>query len=245
MWNSRLRSAPLGPPQQPQPRDPGRGAEEVGPVVRVEHRGEREGEADRGAAPDSASASVVKACSQQVSATIASSATSAYIRPSCAYCVRNGLTATSSAAIQAVRAAEQRPARPERDRHHDRREQHGEPVDARLRAPEDLQPEAEQHVVERRRAVLAQHARDVAERPVGDPDREALVDPEPDVELPRAQQHGARDEQAEAERDGDASAADRPCPQPPRRPGGVGGHPHEVRGSARCSCERRPSAGSW
>ena len=44
----------------------------------------------------------MKACSQQVSATIASSATSAYIRPSCAYCVRNGLTATSSAAIQAV-----------------------------------------------------------------------------------------------------------------------------------------------
>ncbi len=26
-----------------------------------------------------------------------------YIRPSCAYCVRNGLTAASSAAIQAVR----------------------------------------------------------------------------------------------------------------------------------------------
>ena len=46
---------------------------------------------------------MVNACSQQVRLTSPSSARSAYIRPSCAYCVRNGLTAASSAAIQAVR----------------------------------------------------------------------------------------------------------------------------------------------
>ena len=45
----------------------------------------------------------MNACSQQVVLTIPSSATSVYMRPSCAYCVRNGLTAASSAAIHAVR----------------------------------------------------------------------------------------------------------------------------------------------
>jgi hypothetical protein len=49
------------------------------------------------------SASVVNACSQHVRLTRPSSATSEYIRPSCEYCVRNGLTAASSAAIHAVR----------------------------------------------------------------------------------------------------------------------------------------------
>ena len=46
---------------------------------------------------------MVNACSQQVRLTRPISATSAYIRPSCAYRVRNGLTAASSAAIHAVR----------------------------------------------------------------------------------------------------------------------------------------------
>ena len=45
----------------------------------------------------------MNACSQQVVLTIPSSATSAYMRPSCAYWVRNGLTAASSAATHAVR----------------------------------------------------------------------------------------------------------------------------------------------
>ena len=45
----------------------------------------------------------MNACSQQVVLIIPSSVTSAYIRPSCAYWVMNGLTAASSAAIHAVR----------------------------------------------------------------------------------------------------------------------------------------------
>jgi hypothetical protein len=50
-----------------------------------------------------ASDSVVNACSQQVRLTKPSSVTSAYMRPSCAYWVMNGLTAASSAATHAVR----------------------------------------------------------------------------------------------------------------------------------------------
>ena len=45
----------------------------------------------------------MNACSQQIVLIIPSSATSAYMRPSCAYWVMNGLTAASSAAIHAVR----------------------------------------------------------------------------------------------------------------------------------------------
>ena len=45
----------------------------------------------------------MNACSHNVVLTSPSSATSVYMRPSCAYWVRNGLTAVSSAAIQAVR----------------------------------------------------------------------------------------------------------------------------------------------
>ena len=50
---------------------------------------------------------------------------------------------------------------------------------------------------------------------------------------------------ADPERHSDPRGADRPSPQLPSRPGGVGGHAHEVRGSPRrCSCDRRSSAGS-
>jgi hypothetical protein len=45
----------------------------------------------------------------------------------------------------------------------------------------------QQHVVQRRRPVEAQRARDVGERPVGDADREPLVDPEADADLGGAQ----------------------------------------------------------
>jgi hypothetical protein len=46
----------------------------------------------------------------------------------------------------------------------------------------------QQHVIERRGAVLAQRRRDVTERPVGDSDREPFIDPETDPELGRPQQ---------------------------------------------------------
>ena len=59
---------------------------------------------------------------------------------------------------------------------------------ARLRLTRQVEPEVQQHVVERRGAVLAQGQRDVTERPVGDPDREPFVDPETDAELGRPQQ---------------------------------------------------------
>ena len=44
---------------------------------------------------------------------------------------------------------------------------------------------------------------------------------------------GDGEQHADPQRHGDARAADRPCPQLPRRPGGVGGHAHEVRRSRR------------
>ena len=82
---------------------------------------------------------------------------------------------------------------------------------ARLAAARDVEPEVQQHVVQRRRAVLAQRERDVAERAVGDPDRQALVDPEADPELGRAQQQRERDQRAEPGRDGDPRAGDAPA----------------------------------
>jgi hypothetical protein len=89
-------------------------------------------------------------------------------------------------------------------------------VDALLRTSRHGQPDVEQQVIERRRAVLAQHSGDVGERPVGDADGEPLVDPEAGVELGRAQRDGDGDQHADAQRHGDPRVADRPCPQLPR-----------------------------
>ena len=184
--------------------------------------------------------SVVNACSQQVVLTIPSSATSVYMRPSCAYWVRNGLTAASSAAIHAVRRPNSVHPAQNATGTQSSGEQHRQAVHALLRVPREREPEVQQHVVQRRRAVLAQHVRDVAERPVGDPDRQPLVDPEARAELARAQQDGDGEQHADPQRHGDPRAADRPCPQLPRRTGGVGGHGHQsrARGSAVCAGPR-------
>ena len=231
-------------PEQHEPRDPRRRPEEQRPVVGVEHRGERDREADRGRRARRLAASVVNACSQQVRLISPSSATSEYIRPSCAYCVRNGLTAASSAAIHAVRRPNSVQPAQNATGTHSTENTTDRPWTLSSERPTTAIHRLQQQVVERRRAVLAQHAGDVGERAVGDPDRQPLVDPEADAQLARAQHDGDGDQQADPQRRGDARAADRPCPQLPRRPGGVGGHAHEVRRSRRCSCDRRTSAGS-
>ena len=102
------------------------------------------------------------------------------------------------------------------------------------------EPEVQQHVVQRRGAVLAQRVRDVAQRAVGDPDRQALVDPEADPELRRPQQQRDDDERGEAERDGDPRVPER-ARAARQAPGGTGG----VRGqaSARAGGADDPLAG--
>ena len=226
-------------PEQHEPAPPGRRAEEERPVVGVEHRREGDGEADRRRAAHRAVRRRVGARRRAASrsgATSPSRTMSAYMRASCAYCVMNGFTAARSAAIQAVRVPNS-----SRPPHHATGTQstansRESAWAAASRAARQRQPQVEQQVVERRRAVLAQHAGDVAQRPVGDAHREALVDPEAHVELARAQQDGEREQHAEPERDGEPRAAERPRPQLPRRPCGVGGHAPQVRASRRGSC---------
>ena len=74
---------------------------------------------------------------------------------------------------------------------------------APLAVTEHPDPEAEQHVVPGRRAVLAQDARDRRPVMVSDADREALVDPETAVQLARAHQGRQRCQDDEERRDGD------------------------------------------
>ena len=59
---------------------------------------------------------------------------------------------------------------------------------ARLAVAEEAHPDPEQHVVERRRPVLAQEVRDRRPVLVRDADRDPLVDPEAGVQLPRARE---------------------------------------------------------
>ena len=80
----------------------------------------------------------------------------------------------------------------------------------RLRAPEDVHPDVQQGVIERRRAVLAQDAGDLAERVRADADAEALVDPEVRVQLRRPQDERERDEGGQAGDFEDGDAGERP-----------------------------------
>jgi hypothetical protein len=73
---------------------------------------------------------------------------------------------------------EDRPPDPVGERDAGEGEDQRERVRRVLAVPEPADPDVEKHVVERRRAVLAQEVGDRAERMVGDPDREPLVDPE-------------------------------------------------------------------
>ena len=54
-----------------------------------------------------------------------------------------------------------------------------------LAVSEPADPDVEQEVIERRRAILTEQARDRRQRMVGDPDRDPLVDPEPGTENAR------------------------------------------------------------
>ncbi len=122
------------------------------------------------------------------------------MRPSCAYWVRNGLTAASSAATHAVRRPNSVQPAQNATGTQSAANTTDSPCTLSSERPATPEPEVQQHVVQRRRAVLAQHAGDVAERPVRDPDREPLVDPEAGVELARAQQHGDGEQRADPQR---------------------------------------------
>ncbi len=113
-WKSSRRPSPRRGEQQGQPRQPAAEREEQRPVVRVQQRRERDGEQRRPAPPGRAGrrlggAGEPNARANVPHATSASSTTSAYIRVSCAYCVRNGFVAASSAA--AIHAVARRTAR--------------------------------------------------------------------------------------------------------------------------------------
>ena len=227
---------PAGAPQQHEPGDAGRRAEEERPVVGVEHRGEREGEPDR--RPPPGGLGVGGESLQPAGRADHPEQRDERVHAPLLRVLREERVAGGQHRRDPCGAtAEQRPTGPERDRHAEQGEQHREAVHALLRVAREREPEVQQQVVQRRRAVLAQHARDVAERPVGDPDRQPLVDPESRAELARAQQEGDGEQHADPQRRGDPRAADRPCPQLPRRTGGVGGHGHQsrARGSAVCA----------
>ena len=142
------------------------------------------------------------------------------------------MIAASSAAIHAARSPNSARAPKPRDRDGRQREDDRHRVGPRLAAAEDVDPDAEQHVVQRRRAVLLQHARDVQQRVRGDADRQALVDPEARVDRLAAQRQrdadeerqrhdrlGQADRQPRGAEAGEASrAADAPGWRRPRSP---------------------------
>jgi hypothetical protein len=66
----------------------------------------------------------------------------------------------------------------------------------------------QQQVIQRRRAVLEQQARDLAHVVRGDPDRDRLVDPVAGVERAGAQRHRERGEHEQ--RDGDPHGGNLP-----------------------------------
>ena len=85
-----------------------------------------------------------------------------------------------------------------------------------LGVAERAHPEAEQHVVGGRRAVLAQQARDRRPVVVRDPDGDPLVDPEACVQLARADEE--RERRQRDERNGHSPARRDRLPQADRRP---------------------------
>ena len=92
---------------------------------------------------------------------------------------------------------EQRPCRRVRKRDARQPEEQRQRVRRALAVAEGANPEPEQHVVRRRRTVLAQQRGNRRPVMVGEADRDALVDPEPCVQLPRAneqRERGQRDE---------------------------------------------------
>ncbi len=95
---------------------------------------------------------------------------------------------------------EQAPAGPQPARDREQGHEHREPLRVGRAVAEDVDPDGQQHVVERRRAVHPEHARDVEERLRGDPDREALVHPERVAERLRPQVGGDHQQHGEHRR---------------------------------------------
>ena len=129
-----------------------------------------------------------------------STSMSAYMRVSCAYAVRNGLTAQSAAQISPAR----RPNRLQPAHRPLGTASSAIATDSALglgrAVAGGLHPDREQHVVERRRAVHAQHVRDVEQRLRRDPDRQPLVHPERLAERVRAQVERDREQPEQDQR---------------------------------------------
>ena len=209
------RSAAGRQEQQRQPGDEHRRAEEDRPVVRVQRDRQRDAEQHR-PAPRAGARRRCRRAGRARCASKLSSTTSEYIRVSCAYCERNGLQRGQHRREPGGAAAEHEPGAPERDAGSAAARTAATARAWRARrCSSSRDPEVQQHVVERRRAVLAQDARDVGQRPVGDPDRQPLVDPVADAQLARAQPEAPPDEQREADGHDDPRARERRGPAAP------------------------------
>ena len=109
---------------------------------------------------------------------------SMYIRVSVEYRIAYGEAATTSNALHAdpARSVPVSPAEPlpgqVGERQHDHAEHARERPHREVAGPEDLDPEMQQQVVERRRAVPLQRLLETRQRHLGDVDGEGLVEPE-------------------------------------------------------------------
>ena len=139
-----------------------------------------------------------KASTKLADASSESSATSEYMRVSCAYSVRNGQPAAAPAAIAPARGPKIERAAHQAAGTVAQREQQRQRAGGGLAGAEERDPAVQEHVVERRRAVLDQRARDVRQRVRGDADGDALVDPVARVQRADAQQQRDGHGQAEA-----------------------------------------------
>ena len=201
--------------QQRQPHHEHRRAEEERPVVRVQRDRQREPEqhrpAPRGALVDGVGAQVERGREE-------AQQHHERVHPRLLPVLRDVRVAGGEHGREpGGAAAEHEPGAPERERDDGQREDQRQRVRGALTAVGERDPHVEQAVVERRRAVLAQDARDVGQRPVGDPDREALVDPVADAQFLVAQPEAPPDEQRETDGHDDPRGCEGADPRRPRR----------------------------
>ena len=119
---------------------------------------------------------------------------------------------------------EEAPARPQPAGDGEERDGHGEPLALGGPVPEDPGPDAQQHVVEGRRAVHPEDVRDVEQGLRGDPDREPLIHPEGLAQRPCVVIEREGGEPHQDERRNDDPRWERPGAGEGSRTRGYGGH---------------------
>ena len=132
------------------------GGEEDPPAVGVEHRRQRQREQDQVARRRKTKPWMNAAVARSPSSPISS-----YIRVSCAYWVRNGLNANSVAAMIPARRPNRLQPAQNADRDRQQPEEQRERVGGGLADAEQLDPEVQQDVEQRRRAVVAEDPGDL------------------------------------------------------------------------------------